>query len=386
MKHLLIALLLWSNTLIYASSLEKVHGWSQLEWVFQNSSDYKRFKADKVATKAPLAGVHVDKDNTLYVSVPRWMDKNVPSTLNKIVFVKEKPLLLPYPNAWMNSLNNPDGLRNVLGFTIDKKQRMWILDKGDVAGETDTPDNAQKIVIYDMLKQKVIQTFIIDDSLADRDKSFLNDITVDTENDIAYISDSGIKSAPDNDTGILIYNMNTNTAKRVLHRHPSTKNNPKVKLIANGEEVFKNKPFQVGINGIAVTDDGKTLYWSKTTGDHFYSIETAVLKNFDTHKEQIEDAVKDLGTFGGNSDGITVDRYNNVYITDLTHNRIVKYTPHTKTYSTLVQDERLIWPDTLSFSSDGWLYFTVNRLHQAFVGSIDYTQKKDHFEIWRVKP
>ncbi|HFD14427.1 MAG TPA: hypothetical protein ENJ34_03895 [Epsilonproteobacteria bacterium] len=385
MKYFITLMLLFCSTIISASDLEKVYGWSQMDWVFANADAYKTFQTKKVSTLAPLAGVHIAKDNTLYISVPRWMIKDVPSTLNKIVFAKGKPVLQPYPTLWMNDLANPNGLRNVLGFTIDKKERMWILDKGDVAGEANTPDYAQKIVIYDMKEQKVLHTFIIDDNLADRKKSFLNDIAVDTDRDIAYISDSGIKNAPDNDTGIIVYNWETNKARRVLHRHPSTKNNPKVKLIANGEPVFKDNSFQVGINGIAVTDDGQYLYWSKTTGEHFYRIKTSVLKDFHTPQETIEDAVEDLGVFGGNSDGITIDKNNIVYIADLTHNRIVTYDPKTNTYDTQVQDKRLIWPDTLSISTDGWLYFSVNRLHKAFSKTLDYNAKQDNFEIWRVK-
>ena len=33
------------------------------------------------------------------------------------------------------------------------------------------------------------------------------------------------------------------------------------------------------------------------------------------------------------------------------------------TYETLVHDPRVLWPDTLSLATDGYLYFTANQLH-----------------------
>ena len=384
MKIIFLTAFLLSLSL-FANELEKVYGWDKMDWIFDTQDERNIFTGNNVAQKAPLAGVHIDDKGIFYISVPRWMDKNIPSTLNKIVYANDKELLQPYPTSWMNSLDNPEGLRNVLGFCIDAKHRMWILDKGDVASITQTPKNGQKIVVYDMDNEKVIHTFLINDNLANRDKSFLNDITVDVIHDVAYISDSGIKSAPFNETGIIVYDLKTNKARRVLNRDKSTINNPRVNLIANGEKVFKDKPFQVGINGIAVSYDGKKLFWSLTTGREFYMIETKLLRDFSTPESQIAKAVKDLGSFGGSSDGITIDKNNNVYITDLTNNRIVMYSEKTETFETLVQDKKLIWPDTVSISKDRWLYFSVNRLHKAFAGKLKFNNNKDNFEIWRAK-
>ncbi len=380
-RKMLILLLLWGLQPVSAATLEKVAGWQWLSWKASEATE----SMQEIAKKAPLAGVGVDSKGRIYVSVPRWLDSRVPATLNRIVTIKGKKVLEPYPTAEMNDLSDIGALQNVLGFYIDSKQRMWVLDMGHVAGRDETPDGAQKIVVIDMRTGKTLRRFNISDQLSDRKKGFLNDISVDAEHDMAYISDSGIQSAPDNQTAIIVYDYKHNRARRVLANHPSTKNNPDVKLMVAGEPVFKDKPFQVGINGITVSADGKYVYWSKTTGLEFHRINTLVLNDFSSSAEQISAAVERLGQFGGNSDGILAGINGDIFITDLSNSRVVRYHPASKKFTTLVKDEHLVWPDSLDWGQSNSLYLTVNHLHHAFAGVIDYSSGIDNYEIWKIK-
>jgi sugar lactone lactonase YvrE len=82
-------------------------------------------------------------------------------------------------------------LRNVLGFYVDRKNGwLWALDMGFVAGETESPVGAQKLMVLDLKSGSTIKSIPLD-GVADRKASFLNDVVVDEKRRVAYISDSG---------------------------------------------------------------------------------------------------------------------------------------------------------------------------------------------------
>ena len=51
---------------------------------------------------------------------------------------------------------------------------------------------------------------------------------------------------------------------------------------------------------------------------------------------------------------------------------------------TLVQDDRLSWPDALSFGEPGWLYIAVNQLHRSPALNGGVEGAKPPFRIMRV--
>ena len=66
------------------------------------------------------------------------------------------------------------------------------------------------------------------------------------------------------------------------------------------------------------------------------------------------------------ADGITCDAHNRVYTTDYEENAIRRFDGarrEKQAGETVVQDERLLWPDAL-WIRDGNLYITTNQLHR----------------------
>ena len=51
-------------------------------------------------------------------------------------------------------------------------------------------------------------------------------------------------------------------------------------------------------------------------------------------------------------------------MTDPVTDSIHRWSPQTGLTETLVHDPRLLWPDTMSLSDDGYLYVTSNQLHR----------------------
>src|SRR5690349_14219645 len=63
------------------------------------------------------------------------------------------------------------------------------------------------------------------------------------------------------------------------------------------------------------------------------------------------------------SDGLESDADGVIYATNYEHNAILRRGPD-GIWETVVHDPRLLWPDTLSLATNGYLYVTANQLHR----------------------
>lgn len=155
-----------------------------------------------------------------------------------------------------------------------------------------------------------------------------------------------------------------------------------VSLISPIAEVWPGKPLQIGINGIALSPNADTLYWTVTTGTHAHALPTAILREASATHPQIADRIEDLGSVGGNTDGLVTDSAGNLYITDVTHNGIVKYDPQTRSMTLVASSTQVHWPDTPAIRPDGDLVFTSSGLNDHFAGVINAGQER--YDLWRM--
>ncbi|WP_075794474.1 L-dopachrome tautomerase-related protein [Massilia putida] len=339
------------------------------------------------AVNAPIAGIHFDAVGRAFVSTPRLVAADAPATLSILdTHATTGPArLTAFPSREANAVAGAPAthLRNVLGFHIDHRNGwLWALDQGFVAGEAEAPAGGQKIVVFDVRTGKVVRTIGLD-TVADRKGSFLNDIVVDEVRRIAYVSDSGLRSAPDNRAGIIVVDYLSGRARRVLDRHPAVLPQPGAKVVSHGAEVWPGKPLVLGVNGIALSPDGNTLYWTVTTGTHAYAIPTAPLRDPHARPAMLATRVRDLGDVGGNTDGIVTDQAGNLYITDVTRNGIVRYDPHTGTLALQAASDGVRWPDTPAIGPDGDVVFTASNLNGHFAGQVKPGEER--YELWRLK-
>ncbi len=200
----------------------------------------------------------------------------------------------------------------------------------------------------------------------------------------AYITDSSGTSP-----GIIVVDLAEGKSWRKLHKHPSTMPLPDFVSLVEGRPLMNRpitgepKPLQTGADGIAISPDGKRLYYCPLSSWSLYSIETEALRNKDMSVKEVAEKVRDEGSKVA-SDGLESDSQGNLYVTSYDHNALLKRHPD-GSYETLACDPRILWPDTLSLAADGYLYFTANQLHRQprFHRGKDLREKP--YMLYRIK-
>ena len=283
-------------------------------------------------------------------------------------------MLRPYPSwAWQDA-SDPANLIYVQSMEITDDGVMYILDVGlqNLLTPTIVP-GVPKLVLYDMVQDSVVQTFVFPSSVASYTGSFLNDLVVDQQHGMVYISDSLGAG------GIVVYNRNTNTARRFTG--PSTANNPAVRITINGFTLpaAANTPS----DGIALSQDLKTLYYCALQGDTLYSLPTLALQDFSLSTADLNAQVVTLGSKPP-SDGMAFSDNGNLYFGNLSGNSVVVWQPGTPLSSqrVLVQDDvEIQWVDTFAFDGQGNLIFTSNRLQLFIFDKMNFTGPSANFRI-----
>jgi len=329
-------------------------------------------------------GVTVANDGRIFINFPRWGD-DVPFTVGVI----KDGRVVAYPSKEVNKFDpeHPaDTLGSVQSVVVDSRNRLWILDTA--APKFSTPiEGAAKLVAVDLSTDKVVKTIVFPRSTV-LSTTYINDVRFDLregKEGVAYITDSSV-SGPG---GIIVVDLASGESWRKLTGHPSTSPDPTFIPIVEGERLANREkdkaptPFNVASDGIALSPDGKVLYYCPLSSRHLYSVPTSLLLVRTANDEELSRAVVDLGEKGA-SDGLESDSQGHVYAGDYEHNGIRQRQTDGE-WKTIVHDPRVLWPDTMSVASDGYLYFTANQLNRqaGFHEGVDLRQKP--YTLFRVK-
>jgi len=295
----------------------------------------------------------------------------------------------------MNAVGDPTALQCVLGFEIDTEDRIWILDQGQIGAAPAIP-GAIKLVIWDSLQNVLIRSFPFPPAVASPSLSFLNDIVVDQTRNYAYISDCGNDFDPnrplsDLKPGIVVYDYDTNSATRVLSQQPSVSINASFTFSINGVPVFRSSPVRTGVDGIALSCDGNTLYFCALSSEQLYSIDTSSLRQPSVSDAVLESRVVPLGNKGTPSDGLVADSDGGLFLTALTLSGVLysaqpSQAPPLSLVTVASDPSTMQWPDTLAFDGMGVLYFVSNQLNNWNDGVVPTTvdNTTTNFRIWSV--
>ena len=305
-------------------------------------------------------GVAVSKSGRVFVNFPLWSDKHE----HCVVEIMPDGTQLPFPNERWNSwreqgksIEPSKAFVCVQSVWIDDTDTLWILDPAAPRMEYVVP-GGPKLVRVNLANNVVEQVIPFENELTPA-KSYLNDVRVDTRRKVAYITESGLGA-------IIVVDLETSKARRVLTDHPSTKAEP-IKLVIEGKELKDqsgNTP-QIHADGIALSPDGEYLYYHALTGKTLYRIPTQLLRDDGVPDSAIAEGVEKVGETVV-TDGMLMDKAGNIYHTALEQNAIVRFTP-AKNIETVIKHDHIKWPDSLALrdTEDGEseLYFTTSQIH-----------------------
>ena len=347
----------------------------------RNMVNLERTLAQELPTDEPLGalepvayfngamptGVTVSHKGRIFVNFPKWGD-DVSFTVAEI----RKGETVAYPDESINQTNPADqaaALVSVQSVVVDPVDRLWILDTGSPLFQP-TKYGGPKLVCVDLKTDQVSKKILFPQDVA-LPTTYLNDIRFDLRRGsegMAFITDSAQKGS----NGIIVVDLASEQSWRRLHDHPSVKPEELQTFlpIVEGRPFLEQQPdgsvkhgASMGSDGIAINADGTRLYYCPLGSRKLYSVDTNALSDQSLKEQEVGATVIDEGDRGGASDGLESDSAGNIYSTNYEHNAILRRSPD-KRWETLTHEPRLLWPDTLSLATDGYLYVTANQLHR----------------------
>lgn len=308
----------------------------------------------------------------------------------KLYEIQAKGKLSPYPNEKI-SCSPPDaegsGFYKPLGVRSTVRYQLLVLDMG----EGDVPprllvinhsDNAVK-AIY-----KIPRTALTD-------QSFLQDLGLNWTSNVVYLADMGQAEAmADKDViakpgFLLLFPNPLREPVGRLYGHPTL--HGKTEMQAEGREMLrirngKPEPVRLALNPMTIDVQRNWLYYGPMSAGKIYRVPLDKME--DVQAVSDNDLARIIEDYADKppSDGITIDAAGNLYLTNVRDGEIGVIDPKTRQYRTYLKDERLLWPDGLSFGPDGMLYVTINQLNRAAPFNLGKEEGKKPYLVARFKP
>jgi len=321
-----------------------------------------------------LTGVAVSHDGRLFTSYPLWSN----TYKNAVAEITHGSPETPYPDASMNSWHAGDSGMNkwvcVQAVYVDANNNLWVVDAGSPF-QKGVYLNSQKLVEINLASNTVTRVYPLYG--ATDDQSYINDVRVDVTNNYAYLSNSS-------EGGIVVVNLNTGDAHQVLQGNTSVISDQTYILTIDGQQInLGGSPYYVNSDGLALTPDNSYLYYKPLSDHDLYRIPTADLRDTTLDPNVLGARVEDLGTYV-TTDGMIFDQAGNLYLGDIEQHRIVRLDKNLK-LTTIVQDSRLIWPDSYAISTDGYLYISCSQINLGPDFNNGVSKRTTPYTIYRIK-
>lgn len=318
-------------------------------------------------------GIAVSKKNRVFVSFPRWSD-SVPVSVGELL---ADGSVSAFPDKKWNEFiqgSKVTGNEFVCAQAVytDSSGSLWIVDPA--APRFQGPiDGGPKLVKVNLNTNKVEKTYPLGPVAPN--KSYLNDVRIDTKRQIAYLTDSGLGA-------IVVLDLKSGAARRLLADSPSTKAED-VKVVIDGKRWGVERDGsvrKVHSDGIALDKGGDYLYYQALTGKTLYRVATKDLRNEKLSPKDLNSKVEKVATTCI-ADGIEFGADGILYITSLEDNSIKKLDVNaaSKKLEMAVQDKQLVWPDSIAVRGDGFMYVTCSQINLGPKPATPY-------KIFRFKP
>lgn len=310
-----------------------------------------------------VTGVTSTDDGRIFANFPRWR-KDLPFS---VVEVMADGSYKPYPDKeWNNWKGEPEQNKfTSIQSVFAHNGFLYVLDPA--SPEMKGVVGNARLYRFDLGSNKLDKTWVFDKKVAP-EKSYLNDLRIDEAENKIVITDSGLG-------GLVVLDMKTGDAKRLLDKHPSTEAED-ITLVVE-EKKFDKK---IHSDGIALSPVDDKIYYHALTGYTLYRVPTEALNTEMKDETELVKKVEKLGSTPA-PDGMIFDEKGNLYMADLERNAVSYRTPDGD-MKILIQDERIEWPDTLTIDNNNNLIFTDSLLQSAEIGK---PVEDMEFKIYKVK-
>lgn len=246
----------------------------------------------------------------------------------------------PYPDAAAQQ-----DLRFVFGMTIDARARLWLVSPATLDRER------TRIQAYDLRSNRRV----IDHELAPGVGRFAQDLRVTPDGETLFLADTGAFRFTH--AALLAVDVNDWSVRELLASDPSTQ--PQDWVIRTRQGPYRLGygllTFQVGVDGVALSEDGAWLYFATMSHDTLFRVRTADLLA-DLPPDELSRRVEKVGA-KPLSDGIEVAADGSVLVTDVENGGITRVDPSGR-LQTLVRDPRVVWADGVAIAANGDVLFT----------------------------
>ncbi len=322
-----------------------------------------------------VTGVTVSPKGRIFVNFPLWSRSHLMS-----VGEWTDGKLTPYPNDGWNQTEGDPRTRWVCVQSVvaDANNHLWVLDPAAPMMKKIVPDGP-KLVQIDLDTAQVVKTYPFGPDIAP-ERSYLNDVRIDLKHRHAYITESGVGA-------LIVLDLDTGKARRVLETHASTKAEPSATLTVEGYKLIDPKTGRTPMlhaDGIALDPSGAYLYWHALTGETMHRIKTAALRDASLSASGLEKLVERLARTP-KPDGMLADKDGGIYLAAFELNGICRFDPATGKTTTVLTDERLKWPDTMAWGPDGALYVTTSQIHRMAKYHGGESKRSEPYRVYRVR-
>ena len=306
-----------------------------------------------------VTGVAVTADGRRFVNFPRWTE-DAPASVAEVM---RDGSLRSYPdarwnewrNARANELSVADHFVCVQSIVPDGQGNLWVVDPG-APGNEKALEGAPKLVRINLATNQVTKVIAIPGDVA-LQGTYLNDIRFSPDGRTGYITDSGSRGA------IIVVDLESGRSWRALDGSPTTQVDKTVAVTLDGRPLRRPDGRQptFAADGIAISNDGRTLYWQALTGQTLYAIDTALLAEQVSDQDRLR-AVRTVARTQV-TDGLWMSKAGVLYLTSPSDYSIKRL--NGAEVETVLTDRRLRWPDTFAEGPDGRIYVTASHIQDT---------------------